>query len=54
MKFSAGGPGNFWLGISISRQTTLPLLVLVGLGWWVVSVRFGTPVYDVREKRRAR
>lgn len=49
--YSAGSSGNFWLGVSITRQTTLPLLVLIGLGWKMVSVSVGRPIYDVREKR---
>jgi hypothetical protein len=51
MKVRAGSAGNFWLGISISRQTTAPLFVLLGFGWWMISVAVGTPVYDIREKR---
>lgn len=51
MKLAASKGGNFWIGVSISRQTTSPLLVLVGLGWLTISARFGTPVGDVREKR---
>jgi hypothetical protein len=52
MSVRTGSTGNFWLGVSISRQTTLPLHVLVGLGWWMVSVHIGQPVHDIREKRR--
>jgi hypothetical protein len=51
VKLSASKGGNFWLGVSISRQTTIPLLVLVGFGWVTVSAWFGTPAADMREKR---
>jgi hypothetical protein len=51
MKVRAGSAGNFWVGVSISRQTTVPLLVLIGAGWWMISVTVGRPVYDIRMKR---
>jgi len=54
MKIKASKAGNFFLGISISRQTTLPLWVHIGLGWWVVFAHIGTPVHDIREKRGSR